>query len=53
MRLYKNCRVSEEVVGFCTKKNRDRLEENELEIQKMLAKKRYTSYANLVQLVKK
>jgi len=44
--LYQKCQFSEEVVGFSTKKNKYGFEENDLEIQELLAK--IYNYAQLV-----
>lgn len=48
-----NCWVSDEVLGYYPKKNKDKLEENDIEIQKLIAKIRSRNDANLVQTVKK
>jgi len=50
---YQKSQFSEEAVRSSTKKNKDRFEENDLEIQELLAKKRSTSYAHLVQSIMK
>lgn len=43
-----NCWVFDEVFGFYFKKNKDKFEENDIEIQKLIVKIRFRNDVNLV-----